>query len=375
MKLLEYQGKRLFETVGLPIPKWQIADTPEAAKKITQEMGTMVVVKAQVAAGGRGKAGGIKLAKTPQEAEDHAKKILGMEIQGEKVRCLIITQAVDIAEEYYLAITLDRSRHRPVIIFSTAGGVDIEEVAKTSPQSIHKAWISPLEGFHAYQARQLLFDAKVPVAQMSSILKVMQALYDSFTRYRAHLVEINPLVITPKDEVWAVDAKFVLDDDDLPAETPQEEEAGLEPLELVAHKAGIQYVKLHGNTGIIGNGAGLVMSTLDVVQLKGAKPANFLDIGGGASAEQMSKALELVLSDPDVRAVFINIFGGITRGDLVAQGLVEAKRSLNVRVPLIVRLTGTNEAEGRRILDQSGGFIPVRSMEEGAEKIAEFVRS
>lgn len=375
MNLLEYQGKQLFESVGLPVPKWEIAKTPEDAKRIALEIDSMVVVKAQVAAGGRGKAGGIKLAKTPEEAQEYASNILGMEIKGEVVHELILTDAVEIEREYYLAITLERSSRRPVLIFSTEGGIDIEEVADKSPDSIHKCLISPLEGLHAYQARELLFNAGVPLAEIGGVAKVILGLYQAFSKYRAHLCEINPLAISPDGKVWALDSKFVLDDDDLPAQAPSQEEAILDPIERAAHEAGLQYVRLDGNTGIIGNGAGLVMSTLDVVKLKGAEPANFLDIGGGASAEQMAKALELVLSDPNVKAVFINIFGGITRGDLVAKGLVEAVERLEINVPLVVRLTGTNAEEGRRILESKEGFLAVGGMEEGAEKIAELIRN
>jgi len=373
LNLLEYQGKRLFESVGLPIPKWKIATTPQEARVIAEEIGSMVVVKAQVAAGGRGKAGGIKLAKSPDEAEMHAGNILGMDIKGENVEELILTDAVDIGEEYYLAITLERASRKPVMIFSTKGGVDIEEVAETAPESIHKCLISPLEGLHAYQARNLLFEADVPLARVGAIVKIMMGLYEAFSRYRAHLTEINPLAITPTGEVWALDSKFVLDDDDLPADAPSQNESAVDPIERAAQEQGIQYVRLEGNTGIIGNGAGLVMSTLDVVKLKGATPANFLDIGGGASAEKMTKSLELVLSDPHVRAVFINIFGGITRGDLVAEGIVEAQKRLDIKVPVVVRLTGTNAEEGKQILDAVDGLTPVSGMEEGAERIAQFV--
>ena len=374
MNLLEYQGKQLFESVGLPIPKWKIAKTPDEAKQIASDIGSMVVVKAQVAAGGRGKAGGIKLAKTPDEAAEHAGNILGMKIKDEEVKELILTDAVDIAEEYYLAITLERSSRKPVLIFSTEGGVDIEEVADKSPDSIQKCFISPLEGLHPYQARQVLFDAGVPLERMGAVVKIMMGLYQAFAKYRANLTEINPLAITPDGDVWALDSKFVLDDDDLPAEAPTQDESSMDPLEKKAKEAGLMYVRLDGNTGIIGNGAGLVMSTLDVVKLKGAEPANFLDIGGGASAEQMSQALELVLSDPNVKAVFINIFGGITRGDLVAEGLVLAKETLNITLPIVVRLTGTNAEEGRAILENVEGLTPVSGMEEGAERIAQFVQ-
>jgi len=337
------------------------------------ELGPPVVVKAQVAAGGRGKAGGIKLAQTPQEARQHAAQILKMSIQGEPVRRLLVTRAVEIEREYYLGITLDRSKRRAVLIFSTEGGVDIEEVARTSPQSIHKCHISALEGLHAHQIRTLLFQAKVPNSQLGPLSEIAQKLHRAFVEFRAQLVEINPLAVTPQGELWALDAKFILDDDDLPENIPDGSQELLDPLEREAHKADLQYVKLDGEIGIIGNGAGLVMATLDLVKLKGGSPANFLDVGGGASAEQMKKALELVLRDPQVKGVFINIFGGITRCDQVAQGLLEAKEALNVEIPLVVRLVGTNELAGRRLLEGATGVIPVASMEKGAEEIARLV--
>jgi len=375
LKLLEYQGKELFARVGLPVPPGRLADTPKTAKKMAHDLGFPIVVKAQVAAGGRGKAGGIQIARTAEEAEQHAANILSMSIQGEPVRCLLLTQAVDIQQEYYLSITLDRSARRPVLIFSTQGGVDIEEVAHSSPKSIQKCHISPLEGLHAFQIRRLLFQAKVPPEQMGALLDITQKLYQAFVQFRAHLVEINPLAVTPQGEIWALDSKFILDDDDLPSDIPGGQGERLDPLEQAAHEADLQYVKLDGNIGIIGNGAGLVMSTLDLVKLSGGRPANFLDIGGGASADRMHKALELVLSDRQVQGVFINIFGGITRCDLVAQGIIAARRALDIRVPLVVRLVGTNEAEGRRLLQQAQGFFAVSDMEEGAREIARRVGS
>lgn len=375
MKLLEYQGKRLFERVGLAVPPGRLAASSQEAKRIADEIGLPVVVKAQVAAGGRGKAGGIKLAQSPDEVERHAQALLNMTIQGEPVRRLLISRAVDIEREYYLGLTLDRAARRPVLIFSTQGGVDIEEVARTSPGSIHRVHISPLEGLHAFQVRRLLFLSDAPREHLSALIGVAQKLYHAFTRFRVNLVEINPLAATPQGDLCALDAKFILDDDDLPQDLPEGHRETVDPLEQEAQEADLQYVKLDGTIGIIGNGAGLVMSTLDVVQLKGGAPANFLDIGGGASAEQMQTALRLVLSDPHVRGVFINIFGGITRCDLVAQGIIEAAKTLDIRVPLVVRLVGTNETEGRRLLEEAGGFTAVSGMEEGAKRIVELVHA
>ncbi len=374
LKLLEYQGKRLFERVGLPVPPGELAESPEQAEEVAKRLGAPVVVKAQVAAGGRGKAGGVKLAQSPEEAGQKAEEILRLTIQGEPVRRLLITQAVEIEREYYLGITLDRSQRRPVLIFSPQGGVDIEEVARTSPESIHKTPISPLEGLHPYQVRSLLFASGVPPGEIRPLSDVVAKLYRAFTEFRAHLVEINPLAVTPSGELWALDSKFILDDDDLPQELPEGIEEVLDPLEREAQKYDLQYVKLDGEVGIIGNGAGLVMATLDLVQLVGGRPANFLDIGGGASAEQMQKALELVVSDPDVKGVFINIFGGITRCDVVAQGILAAREKLDVSVPLVVRLVGTNEEAGRRRCE-AAGVVPVASMEEGAERIVQLIRA
>jgi succinyl-CoA synthetase beta subunit len=373
LKLLEYQGKQLFERVDLPVPPGGLVDTPEGAERLAEELGTPVVVKAQVAAGGRGKAGGIKLARSAEEARRAAEEILNMSIQGEPVRRLLVTKAVEIEKEYYLGITLDRSKRRPVLIFSTQGGVDIEEIAKSSPESIWKFYISPLEGLHPHQVRRLLFESKVPREQFKMLSDIIGKLYRAFVEFRAQLVEINPLAVTPQGEIWALDSKFILDEDDLPEEIPDGYDEMADPMERAAREADLQYVKLDGQIGIIGNGAGLVMATVDLVVLKGGRPANFLDIGGGATAEQMREALEIVLGDPQVRAVFINIFGGITRCDLIAQGLLKAKEELDIRVPLVVRLVGTNEAEGRRLLAEAEGILAVAGMEEGAEEVVRLV--
>ncbi len=375
MKLLEYQGKELFERVGLPVPASELADTPSDARAAAERIGLPVVVKAQVAAGGRGKAGGVKIAQTAEEAVSAAEELLDMAIQTEPVQRLMVAQAVDIADEYYLGITLDRAKRRPVLIFSTQGGVDIEEVARTSPEAIHRVHASPLEGLQAYQLRKVFFAAGVPGDQLKGLIQAAQALYLAFESFRAQLVEINPLVVLTDGSLCAIDSKFILDESDLPDDLPAGHGEGVDPMEQEADDAGLQYVKLDGHVGIIGNGAGLVMSTLDVVQLKGGAPANFLDIGGGASADQMETALRLVLSDDDVKGVFINIFGGITRCDLVAQGITQAAESLEIQVPVVVRLVGTNEEEGRRILERVEGLHPVSAMEDGAAQIAELTRS
>ena len=371
MRLLEYQGKALFERVGLPLSAGEVAHTPAEVETLAKKLAGTVVVKAQVLAGGRGKAGGVKLAATPQEAAQHAEAILGMEIKGERVASVLVTDAVDIEKEFYLSITLDRAARKPVLIFSVQGGIDIEEVARSAPGAITRSWIDPLLGLTAFQVRSVLFEAGVDRVLFKPLSAIFRKLYDAFERFEANLVEINPLALTPEGTLLALDAKVIVDDDGLyrlPEVQAFGGEAQQNPLEQKAHEAGLQYVKLDGDIGIVGNGAGLVMSTLDVVQLAGGRPANFLDIGGGATAEVMSQSLEIVLSDPQVKGVLVNIFGGITRGDEVAKGLVSARERLGVNVPMVVRLTGTNEEEGRRVLHEHD-IAPVASMEQGAAHI------
>lgn len=369
MRLQEYQGKELFRRVGIPVADGKVALSAPEAEQIAHELGGPVVVKAQVLVGGRGKAGGIKLARTPQEARAHAEAILSMTIKGERVRKVLVTKAVAIEREFYLSITIDRAAKKPIVIFSAEGGMEIEELAKTYPEKIIKFHIDPLIGLQSYQVRTALYQAGIAPSLMRSLSEILFKLYQAFVQYHAQLVEINPLALAD-GKLIAVDSKFIIDDDDIPAELAgwEEEELAGSPEERAAKQAGLQYVKLDGTIGIIGNGAGLVMATLDVVALKGGRPANFLDIGGGASAEMMKKALQIVLSDPNVRGLFINIFGGITRCDEVARGLVAAQQELGIRVPMVVRLTGTNEAEGRKILEAQG-ITPVADMEEGAAEI------
>lgn len=377
MRLLEYQGKELFMKVGLPVSTGQVAHTPEEVESIAKSINKTVVVKAQVLVGGRGKAGGVKLADTPEEAKQHAENILGMDIKGETVHSVLVTEAVDIEREFYLSITFDRSKRKPVIIFSVEGGVDIEEVSEKNPDAIAKAWIDPLLGLTSYQIRSVLFDSGVERELFKPLTDIIQKLYQAFTKFEANLVEINPLAQLPSGELAVLDSKFVVDDEAI-FRLPEVESFGGEihndPLEEKAEEIGLQYVKLDGNIGIIGNGAGLVMSTLDVVSLAGGKPANFLDIGGGATAEVMKQALEIVLSDTQVEGLFINIFGGITRGDEVAKGLIAARDQLGIHVPMVVRLTGTNEAEGRALLEQAN-ITPVASMEDGAEQIVDMTHA
>lgn len=369
MRLQEYQGKEIFRRVGIPVADGKVALSAAEAEQIARELGGPVVVKAQVLVGGRGKAGGIKLAQTPQEARAHAETILNMTIKGERVRKVLVTKAVEIEREFYLSITIDRAAKKPIVIFSAEGGMEIEELAQTHPEKIVRFHVDPLLGLQAYQIRTALYQAHIEPSLMKPLTEIFFKLYQAFVQYRAHLVEINPLALA-EGKLIAVDSKFIVDDDDVPAELAgwEEEELAGSPEERAAKQAGLQYVKLDGTIGIIGNGAGLVMATLDVVALKGGRPANFLDIGGGANAEIMKKALQIVLSDPNVRGLFINIFGGITRCDEVARGLVATQQELGIRVPMVVRLTGTNEAEGRKILEAQG-ITPVADMEEGAAEI------
>lgn len=369
MRLQEYQGKELFRRVGIPVVDGLVALSAEQAEEAAEELGCPVVVKAQVLVGGRGKAGGIKLAQTPAEARTHAENILQMTIKGERVRKVLITQAVEIEKEFYLSVTIDRAAKKPIVIFSAEGGMEIEELAKRYPEKIIRFHVDPLIGLQAYQVRTALYQAGIAPSLMKPLSDIFLKLYQAFVQYRAQLVEINPLAIAG-GQLIAIDSKFIIDDDDVPAELAgwEEEELAGSAEERAAKQAGLQYVKLDGTIGIIGNGAGLVMATLDVVALKGGHPANFLDIGGGANAEIMKKALQIVLSDSHVRGLFINIFGGITRCDEVARGLVATQRELGIRVPMVVRLTGTNEVEGRKILEAQG-ITPVTDMEEGAAEI------
>ena len=369
MRLQEYQGKELFRRVGIPVADGKVASSPPEAEEIARELGSPVVVKAQVLVGGRGKAGGIKLAQTPQEARTHAETILSMTIKGERVRKVLVTKAVEIEREFYLSVTIDRAAKKPIVIFSAEGGMEIEELAKRSPEKIVRFHVDPLLGLQAYQVRTALSRAHIEPSLMKPLIEIFFKLYQAFVQYRAQLVEINPLALSD-GKLIAVDSKFIIDDDDVPMELQgwEEEELAGSPEERAAKQAGLQYVKLDGTIGIIGNGAGLVMATLDLVALKGGRPANFLDIGGGANAEIMKKAMQIVLSDSNVRGLFINIFGGITRCDEVARGLVATQQELGIRVPMVVRLTGTNEAEGRKILE-AHGITPVADMEQGAAEI------
>jgi len=351
--LYEYQGKQLFARYGIPVSEGVIADAPAEARAAAEQLAVPVVVKAQVLVGGRGKAGGIKLAADPAEAEQHAAAILGMDIRGHTVRRVWVEQSSDIEREYYFSITFDRGEKRPLLMLTTAGGVEIEEVAAKTPERLARLHLDPLVGFQPFHARRLCFDAGIPAAEMRQAGDIMAAAYRAFVETDAMLVEINPLIVTPDGQLRALDSKYTVDDNALfrhPDIAEMRDLAALPPEERMARERGVTYVKLDGYVGILGNGAGLVMSTLDVVAHVGGQPANFLDVGGGAQADEIVTAMEVLLSDPNVRAVLFNVFGGITRCDEVARGILTALEQLGVNVPMVVRLDGTNDVEGRQLL-------------------------
>ena len=356
MKLHEYQSKRLFEKQGVPIPSGGVAATPQQAREIAKELGGRVIVKSQVLVGGRGKAGGIKLANDPEEAEAHAREILGMEIKGLPVRKVLVDEAAHVAQEIYLGIVVDRAARRPAMMASSEGGVEIEEVARVKPDAIKRVTIDPFLGLRGYQTLQLAKGIGLARERFSSFGRIAQSLYSAFTSYDASLAEINPLIVTDAGELLAVDGKMVIDDNalfrhpDLAEMRDVEAEA---PAEREARQAGLSYVKLDGTIGCMVNGAGLAMATMDIIKHFGGSPANFLDIGGGAQSDRVATALRLILEDERVEAVLFNIFGGITRCDEVATGILEAFEEVKPSVPLVARLVGTNEKEGRALLDTS----------------------
>ena len=356
MKLHEYQSKRVFAQYGVPIPHGEVASSPAEARAIAEKIGKPVVIKSQVLVGGRGKAGGIKLARTPDEAEEVAGHILGMDIKGLTVKKVLVDAAADIRSEIYLGAVLDRNARRVAIMASSEGGVEIEEVASQTPEKIITVHVHPLLGMQGYQARQLAYGIGLPKEHISAFAKIAQSLYRAFVESDASLAEINPLVINGDNQLEAVDGKILLDDSALPRQKqmaamrdPDEDS----PTETEAREAGLSYIDLDGEIGCMVNGAGLAMATMDIIKLYGGNPANFLDIGGGAGAEKVLAALSIILRDARVKAVLINIFGGITRCDEVANGIVEAIDSLHVDVPIVVRMVGVNEDEGRQILGAS----------------------
>ena len=358
MDLYEYQGKELFRRFGIPVSDGRLATSPAEARAAAQELGLPVVVKAQVLTGGRGKAGGIKLADSAADAEARAHEILGMDIRGHVVTKVWIERASDIVREYYLSLTFDRSARMPLFMFTTQGGVDIEEVAGTSPDALVRLHVDSLGGFHPWHARRLVHEGGVDdPGEQKQIATIAAKLYEAFVTCEAMLCEINPLIVTPEGEVRALDSKFAIDDNALFRHRDLAELRDLgaaDPLEALAREKGVTYVKLDGEVGVLGNGAGLTMSTVDVVTFVGGHPANFCDLGGGGDAQGVVDALEVITRDSQVRAIFFNIFGGITRCDEVARGILQAVEQMAIDEPIVVRLDGTNAEEGRSILRDAG---------------------
>jgi succinyl-CoA synthetase beta subunit len=379
--LYEYQGKQLFARYGIPVSEGRLATSPQEARAAAQELGGQVVVKAQVLTGGRGKAGGIKLADSPADAEEKARQILGLDIRGHVVRKLWIERASDIAKEYYLSLTFDRGAKQPLYMFTTHGGVDIEEVAETNPDALVRLHVDPLEGFQPWQARHLVYGAGVDDPnEQKQIVSLVGKLYDAFVDSDAMLCEINPLIVTPEGEVRALDSKFTVDDNALYKHPSIAEMRDLEAVpseERLAREKGVTYVKLDGEVGILGNGAGLVMSTLDVVAQAGGRPANFCDLGGGGDAEGVVEALEVVTADGQVRSILFNIFGGITRCDEVARGILAALERMTIAQPIVVRLDGTNAEQGRRLLQEAApaNLYAEPTMLDAAERAVELARA
>jgi succinyl-CoA synthetase beta subunit len=377
MNIHEYQAKERFRAAGIPVPPGEVATTPDEAEAIARKLGGMTVVKAQVHSGGRGKAGGVKLAKTPAEAREHASRILGMEIKGLKVQKVLVTTAEDIASEAYVGVLVDRKTQAPTFMVSSQGGVDIEEVAAKTPEAIRKLAVDPRYGLLPHQALWLanaLYDDPGIVKQAA---RIIQQLYKAFVDSGASMAEINPLITTKAGEVKAIDAKMSIDDNELDRRTDVAamRDSSAEPwAETRAREAGLSFVKLDGNVGCCVNGAGLAMATMDLVKHYGGEPANFLDIGGSSNPDKVVAALEVITSDPSVKAILFNIFGGITRCDDVANGIVTATQRTHIKLPIVIRLTGTNEALGVEILKKAG-FSAYTSMDEVVEKAVQLARA
>jgi succinyl-CoA synthetase beta subunit len=366
----EYQAKDIFRKYGIPIPPGDVATTPEEAEAIARKFGTTVVIKAQVHAGGRGKAGGVKLAKTPADAKSIAAQILKLTIKGLPVKRVLVTPAADIASEAYVGIIVDRASKRPVFMASPAGGIDIEEVAAKTPDKILRHPVDPRYGLQMYEAMQLAFFLYSDMKQVRATAKILMQLYKAFFENGGSLAEINPLVTTPAGEVVALDAKMVIDDNELdrrPDIAALRDESSEDPAEVEARKASLTFIKLDGNVGCIVNGAGLAMATMDLVKYYGGDPANFLDIGGSSNPEKVVAALRIITGDPNVKAILFNIFGGITRTDDVANGIVTAIRQNPLKVPLVIRLTGTNEEIAVKILKENG-LSAMTDMDEAVKK-------
>ena len=383
MKIHEYQAKAILARFGVPVPRGEVAFNVADARDIAHRLGTsVVVVKAQIHAGGRGKGGGVKIAKSPDEAEDLAKAMLGMTLvthqtgpEGRVVGRLLIEEGLQIARELYLSLVLDRASKKPVMMASAAGGMDIEEVAASTPEKIHRVYIEPGVGLVPFEARQLGFAIGLDGPQVNKAVKLMTSLYEAFVATDASLVEINPLVVTASGDLLALDAKMNFDDNALYRHPDIKELRDLgeeNALEIEASKFSLNYIHLDGNIGCMVNGAGLAMATMDIIKLAGGEPANFLDVGGGANAEQIRNAFKILMSDKKVKAVLINIFGGILRCDVLAQGVIAAVKELGVPVPIVIRMEGTNVEEGKRLLKESAmNFSTADSMGEAANKVVQ----
>jgi succinyl-CoA synthetase beta subunit len=373
----EYQAKELLRAEGVPIPPGEIATTPEQVEAIARKIGGTVVVKAQVHTGGRGKAGGVKLAKSPEEAREVASRILGMKINGLTVQTVLVTSAAEIASEAYVGIILDRASKKPVFMVSPAGGIDIEEVAAKTPEKILKLPIDTRYGLQPYQASELGFFLFDDLKQVRAAAKIMTQLYRAFMKHDASLAEINPLVVTPSGEVLALDAKMSIDDNALdrhPDLAALRDESAEAPSEVSARNANLTFIKLDGDVGCVVNGAGLAMATMDLVKYYGGEPANFLDIGGSSNPEKVVNALRIITADPSVKVILFNIFGGITRTDDVANGIVTATKANPLKIPIVIRLTGTNEEIAMKIL-QENGFTASADMDQAVEKAVALAKS
>jgi len=377
MKLHEYQSKQIFSRYGIPIPKGRVTTTAEEARNIATELGGRVVIKSQVLVGGRGKAGGIRVAKDPHDAEEIATHILAMEIKGLPVRKVLVDEAANISKEIYLGITNDRAARKPVMMASSAGGVEIEEVAKTTPENIIKEHIDPLLGLKDYQARDIAIGIDLPKQHWKIFNQIANGLWHAFQDCDATLAEINPLVITEDNRLIALDGKMLLDDNALfrhPDLSELRDLDGEASSEIEARKYGLSFIKLDGNIGCMVNGAGLAMTTMDIIKLFGGEPANFLDIGGGAGSDKVAAAMKIILTDPKVKTVLFNIFGGITRCDEVARGILVAIEEVKPKVPMVVRLVGTNAEEGRKLLSDAN-MITADTLADAAQKAVTAVKT
>jgi succinyl-CoA synthetase beta subunit len=380
VKIHEFQAKAILARYGVPVPRGEVAHTPSDVADIARRLGGTVVVKAQIHAGGRGKGGGVKLAKSPDDAEQVAKQMFGMRLvthqtgpDGRIVKRILVEEGLQIARELYLGLVIDRAAERPVMMVSSAGGMEIEKVAAETPHLIYRQHVEPATGLVAFQARQLAFALGLEDGAVAKAVKVMTAIYNAFVATDASLVEINPLILTGTGDILALDAKMNFDDNALSRHPDIRELRDLDeedPLEIEASKFSLNYIRLDGTIGCMVNGAGLAMATMDIIKLAGGEPANFLDVGGGANAEQIKNAVRILTADRNVRAVFINIFGGILRCDILAEGLVAAVKELNVRLPIVIRMEGTNVAEGKQMLRESGlNFTTADAMDQAAREV------